>query len=75
MRWRLLGVTASTVSLILQFFLPHSRGSSHGQTRIIRKAYPEDFYVHMMDESYQLWAQLEQEVGTQLHRCAAGGSP
>ncbi|XP_004593982.2 peroxisomal sarcosine oxidase [Ochotona princeps] len=56
------------VLLLEQFFLPHSRGSSHGQTRIIRKAYPEDFYVHMMDESYQLWAQLEQEVGTQLHR-------
>ncbi|XP_047565005.1 peroxisomal sarcosine oxidase [Lutra lutra] len=56
------------VILLEQFFLPHSRGSSHGQSRIIRRAYPEDFYTQMMDECYQLWAQLEHEAGTQLHR-------
>ncbi|KAG3269634.1 pipecolic acid and sarcosine oxidase, transcript variant X3 [Ictidomys tridecemlineatus] len=56
------------VLLLEQFFLPHSRGSSHGQSRIIRKAYTEDFYTKMMDESYRIWAQLEQETGTQLHR-------
>lgn len=56
------------VLLLEQFFLPHSRGSSHGQSRIIRKAYPEDFYTQMMDECYQMWAQLEREAGTQLHR-------
>ncbi|XP_072527705.1 peroxisomal sarcosine oxidase-like [Salminus brasiliensis] len=52
--------------LLEQFVLPHSRGSSHGQTRIIRKAYKEDFYVHMMEESYELWAQLEREAGVKL---------
>uniref|UniRef100_A0A673LA73 Pipecolic acid oxidase n=1 Tax=Sinocyclocheilus rhinocerous TaxID=307959 RepID=A0A673LA73_9TELE len=46
-----------------QFVLPHSRGSSHGQTRVIRKTYEEDFYVQMMQESYELWAQLEREAG------------
>ncbi|KAM5274283.1 peroxisomal sarcosine oxidase [Ctenodactylus gundi] len=56
------------VLLLEQFFLPHSRGSSHGQSRIIRKAYSEDFYTQMMDECYQIWAQLEQEAGIQLHR-------
>ncbi|XP_012503758.1 PREDICTED: peroxisomal sarcosine oxidase [Propithecus coquereli] len=56
------------VLLLEQFFLPHSRGSSHGQSRIIRKAYVEDFYTQMMDECYRIWAQLEQEAGTQLHR-------
>ncbi|XP_048221553.1 peroxisomal sarcosine oxidase [Perognathus longimembris pacificus] len=56
------------VLLLEQFFLPHSRGSSHGQSRIIRKAYVEDFYTQMMDECYQLWAQLEHEAGNQLHR-------
>ncbi|XP_074176059.1 peroxisomal sarcosine oxidase isoform X3 [Rhinolophus sinicus] len=56
------------VLLLEQFFLPHTRGSSHGQSRIIRRAYPEDFYTQMMDECYQIWAQLEQEAGTQLHR-------
>ncbi|XP_037018736.2 peroxisomal sarcosine oxidase isoform X2 [Artibeus jamaicensis] len=59
------------VLLLEQFFLPHSRGSSHGQSRIIRRAYPEDFYTQMMDECYQMWAQLEQETGTQLYRWGA----
>lgn len=54
--------------LLEQFILPHSRGSSHGQTRIIRKAYDEDFYASMMDESYELWAQLEREAGVKLYR-------
>lgn len=56
------------VILLEQFFLPHSRGSSHGQSRIIRRAYPEDFYTQMMDECYKMWAQLEHEAGTRLHR-------
>lgn len=56
------------VLLLEQFFLPHSRGSSHGQSRIIRRAYPEDFYTQMMAECYSLWAQLEHEAGTQLYR-------
>ncbi|XP_063306073.1 peroxisomal sarcosine oxidase [Pelobates fuscus] len=54
--------------LLEQFPLPHTRGSSHGQTRIIRKAYPEDFYTNMMQESYRLWAELEKESGTKLYR-------
>ncbi|XP_061246559.1 peroxisomal sarcosine oxidase [Bos javanicus] len=56
------------VLLLEQFFLPHSRGSSHGQSRIIRRAYPEDFYTQMMAECYSMWAQLEHEAGTQLYR-------
>ncbi|XP_054545347.1 peroxisomal sarcosine oxidase isoform X2 [Talpa occidentalis] len=31
-------------------------------------AYPEDFYTQMMHECYRIWAQLEHETGTQLHR-------
>ncbi|XP_075931584.1 peroxisomal sarcosine oxidase [Anarhichas minor] len=54
--------------LLEQFILPHTRGSSHGQTRIIRKAYEQDFYTHMMEESYELWAQLEREAGVKLYR-------
>ncbi|KAM7413753.1 hypothetical protein PAMA_020906 [Pampus argenteus] len=54
--------------LLEQFILPHTRGSSHGQTRIIRKAYEQDFYTHMMEECYELWAQLEREAGVKLYR-------
>lgn len=54
--------------LLEQFILPHSRGSSHGQTRIIRKAYEHDFYIRMMEDNYELWAQLERESGVKLFR-------
>ncbi|XP_070685336.1 peroxisomal sarcosine oxidase [Pempheris klunzingeri] len=54
--------------LLDQFVLPHTRGSSHGQTRIIRRAYEQDFYTHMMEECYELWAQLEREAAVRLYR-------
>ncbi|CAB1316213.1 unnamed protein product [Coregonus sp. 'balchen'] len=54
--------------LLEQFLLPHSWGSSHGQTRIIRKTYEQDFYTHMMEECYQLWAKLEAEANVTLFR-------
>ncbi|XP_044849192.1 peroxisomal sarcosine oxidase isoform X3 [Mauremys mutica] len=54
--------------LLDQFPLPHSRGSSHGQSRIIRRAYPQEHYAQMMAESYRLWEQLEAEAGASLYR-------
>uniref|UniRef100_UPI00398EF6E3 peroxisomal sarcosine oxidase n=1 Tax=Pristiophorus japonicus TaxID=55135 RepID=UPI00398EF6E3 len=54
--------------LIDQFALPHSRGSSHGQTRIIRKSYNKACYTEMMTECYQLWKQLEAEANAELFR-------
>ncbi|XP_054857229.1 peroxisomal sarcosine oxidase [Eublepharis macularius] len=54
--------------LLEQFPLPHTRGSSHGQSRIIRSAYPQDYYTAMMKEAYRLWAELEAEANTSLQR-------
>ncbi|XP_059931589.1 peroxisomal sarcosine oxidase isoform X1 [Gadus macrocephalus] len=54
--------------LLEQFVLPHTRGSSHGQTRIIRKAYDQDYYTVMMEECYRMWAQLEEEASVKLVR-------
>ncbi|NWQ63717.1 SOX oxidase, partial [Neopipo cinnamomea] len=54
--------------LLEQFILPHSRGSSHGQSRIIRSVYPQEYYSRMMPDSFRLWQQLEAEVGTRLYR-------
>lgn len=51
-----------------QFLLPHSRGSSHGQSRIIRSAYTEAPYARMMPDSFRLWQRLEAEAGTSLYR-------
>jgi len=45
----------------------HDRGSSHGETRIIRKAYflhPD--YVPLLERSYDLWRDLEAETGSDL---------
>ncbi|XP_062448577.1 peroxisomal sarcosine oxidase [Rhea pennata] len=54
--------------LLEQFLLPHSRGSSHGQSRIIRSAYPQEHYARLMPESYRLWQRLEARTGTCLYR-------
>ncbi|XP_055514123.1 peroxisomal sarcosine oxidase isoform X3 [Leucoraja erinacea] len=58
----------SKTLLIDQFALPHARGSSHGQTRIIRNVYAKTYYTAMMTECYQLWKQLEAETNTELFR-------
>ena len=45
----------------------HDRGSSHGDTRVIRKAYFEDpAYVPLLHRAYDGWAELEAEVGSTL---------
>ena len=50
-----------------QFTPPHDRGSSHGQSRIIREAYFEHpSYVPLVQRAYQLWDQLSSESGQQL---------
>jgi len=49
------------------FATPHVHGSTHGRTRIIREAYYEHpCYVPIVQRAYELWAQLEREIGEQL---------
>ena len=50
-----------------QFSIAHDRGSSHGQTRIIRTAYFENSaYVPLLIRSYELWRSLEVSSGQRL---------
>lgn len=50
-----------------QFGVAHDRGSSHGQTRIIRQAYFEHpDYVPLVLRSYELWRELEALSGRTL---------
>ncbi|MBI2948550.1 MAG: N-methyl-L-tryptophan oxidase [Verrucomicrobia bacterium] len=50
-----------------RFSPPHTLGSSHGQTRIIREAYFEHpVYVPLVQHAYELWADLERESGRRL---------
>ena len=45
----------------------HDRGSSHGESRVIRQAYFEDpAYVPLLLRAYELWGQLERETGQSL---------
>jgi sarcosine oxidase len=55
-----------------QFALGHDQGSSHGHTRIIRKAYYEHpDYVPLVLRAYERWRDLEQRQGrTLLTECA-----
>ena len=53
---------------IFQFPLPHSRGSSHGQSRGIRTAYKEPFLAAMMADAFQQWKDLENESGVHLFK-------
>ncbi len=52
-----------------QFDIPHEMGSSHGHSRVIRKAYFEDpRYVPLLHRAFELWRELEAEAGgTLLH--------
>jgi sarcosine oxidase len=46
----------------------HERGSSHGDTRIIRLAYFEHpNYVPLLRRAYELWAELGERCGQQLY--------
>ena len=50
-----------------RFPLAHDRGSSHGQTRLIRQAYFEHpDYVPLLLRAYALWRDLEERVGRRL---------
>ncbi len=54
---------------IEQFRLGHDRGSSHGESRIIRKAYFEHpDYVPLLHRAYELWNKLEKDAGRNLFR-------
>src|SRR5262249_53076402 len=62
-------ISKSGRSLIVfdQYFPPHSLGSSHGESRIIREAYFESpMYVPLVRLAYELWSELEKESGRKL---------
>lgn len=52
---------------IERFSVPNDRGSSHGDTRIIRKAYFEHpDYVPLLHRAYELWGELASAAGRGL---------
>jgi sarcosine oxidase len=63
--WALRGRGAD-VTLHEQFELEHTRGSSHGRTRIVRLAYPEPGWVRLAEEARADWRELEAATGQRL---------
>jgi sarcosine oxidase len=61
-----LGACGADVTLYEQFEDGHTRGSSHGRTRIFRLAYPEEHWVALAEEALAGWRDLEREVGREL---------
>ncbi|MFI6335108.1 N-methyl-L-tryptophan oxidase [Streptomyces sp. NPDC050535] len=49
-----------------QYTLGHDLGSSHGATRMIRRAYPHPDWDGLVDTAYQAWTELERASKTQL---------
>jgi monomeric sarcosine oxidase len=54
------------VVLYEQFEVGHTRGSSHGRSRIVRLAYPDVEFVELAKESFVGWRELEREAGVEL---------
>ena len=56
-----------------RFAPPHDRGSSHGDTRVIRLAYFEHpDYVPLLRRAYALWEELARQSGQELYvECGA----
>src|ERR671937_3311750 len=52
---------------------PHSHGSHHGESRIIRKAYYEHpAYVPLLERAFAAWRELEERAHTALLRQTGG---
>jgi len=58
---------------IEQFAAAHARGSSHGQSRVIRQSYFEHpNYVPLLIRAYELWTELQASSGMDLMRLTGG---
>lgn len=59
--------------VVLEQFEPATvHGSSHGSARIVRRAYPQDDYVRLTGEAFELWQELESQTGRTLLRMTGG---
>jgi len=67
-----LAKAGSQVALIDQFHFGHDRGSSHGESRIIRYSYADRRYVRLARAAYQLWHEMEAAVSARLITTAGG---
>ena len=55
---RFLAAAGHKVTGYERFEIGHKRGSSHGNSRIIRYAYPDPLYTNLMTAAFPLWEEL-----------------
>jgi sarcosine oxidase len=63
---RFLARRGHAVTLFDQHGESHALGSSHGRSRIVRKAYPDPFFTEIMQDGYPMWHELEAELNEPL---------
>ncbi len=69
--WRLASRRADVVGF--ERFEPgHDRGSSHGESKVIRPAYYGEPYVELLEAVVPLWKQLERETSANLLTVTGG---
>lgn len=69
---RSLARSGHDVTVFEQFGFGHTRGSSHGATRVFRFSYPVVEYVEMAMEALELWREAERDTGEDLLRTTGG---
>ncbi|WP_405954090.1 N-methyl-L-tryptophan oxidase [Streptomyces phaeochromogenes] len=69
--WQLAARGASVIHLD-RFPAGHAEGSSHGRTRMIRRAYPAEIWDGLVDTAYNAWQELELASGQQLVTTTGG---
>jgi sarcosine oxidase len=69
---RELSARGHSVLLLEQHAVGHERGSSHGSSRIYRRAYADPTYVALTGRAAEEWSRLEEESGVGL-RTRTGG--
>lgn len=60
------------VTGVEQFAEGHARGSSHGRTRMIRRAYPNPVWNDFVDAAFDGWERWQRRSGTTLVRSTGG---
>src|SRR5262245_41455528 len=60
------------VLVLEQFEVGHTRGSSHGRSRLVRLAYAEPKWVDLAREALAAWRELEGEAGVELIQPCGG---
>ena len=59
-------IETASVVLLEQFELGHTRGSSHGSSRIFRLNYPDEGFVRFAQRADAVWREFEDEHGERL---------